>query len=489
MSKSPANVNSDMNVNLGKNHDENLGMPVKNKNLARKVIKNLASIKMAVVIIVLLGVITAWGTFVEAHYNDAAAAFKIVYGSIWMYGTMGLLAACLIAVMIDRWPWQKRHIGFVAAHIGIITLMVGALVTRYFGIDGSLFLEPGQTSHFVQTNETVLSLYSSLDGVKWTKMAEKPVDFFAKRPSSSQPVTVELPNGSIKIVEYLPYAFRDDKVVESKRTTAGAGVRFQIQNPRVSQTEWLVQQTSESEVVKNLGPAQVILSGKATSKVEGRNAIVLIPKLKSSDEINYEVHTQRAPSAIKRGTIKAGDSFETGWMGLVFRLIKYIPRAEERVTYNGSEQSTPATTSAIRLEYEGQEHWLGLNSTIRLFSDQAVYVLAYENTRISLDFNIMLKEFHIGRYPGTIRAASYESAVVVADKGDVTISMNEPLKHHGYTLYQSSFQEDEQHRPTLSILSVNRDPGRWIKYLGSLLIVLGTLHLFYFKRRSSKAAK
>lgn len=451
---------------------------------------------MAVVIIILLGVITAWGTFVEAQFNDSAAAFKIVYGSFWMYGTLGLLTACLIAVMIDRWPWQKKHFGFVAAHIGIITLLMGALITRYFGIDGMLFLEPGMSSNHVQLNDTVLSLYSSMDGVKWTKIGGMPVDFFANRPSEQKPFPIELPNGTAKVVEFLPYAFKDEKIVATERPSAGAAVRFQIQNPRVSMTEWLVQQTTHSEVVKNLGPAQVILksglTNSATEKsgalVQGKNAVVLMPQ-KDSDALEYEVHTQRDPKNIKRGIIKAGESFETGWMGLVFRVIKYIPRAEEKVSFKGNDQSTPVTVPAVRLNYEGRDFWIGLNSTVRLFSDQAVFVLAYENKRIALDFGLTLNEFRIGRYPGTIRAASYESAVTVPGQGEVVISMNEPLKHHGYTLYQSSFQEDEQHRPTLSILSVNRDPGRWVKYIGSLLIVLGTLYLFYFKRRSARQTK
>ena len=81
------------------------------------------------------------------------------------------------------------------------------------------------------------------------------------------------------------------------------------------------------------------------------------------------------------------------------------------------------------------------------------------------------------------RAASYESEVLVegTDK-QVKISMNEPLVHKRYTFYQASFQEDPQGRATASILSVNYDPGRWLKYLGSALIVLGAIIMFYFRR-------
>jgi cytochrome c biogenesis protein ResB len=65
--------------------------------------------------------------------------------------------------------------------------------------------------------------------------------------------------------------------------------------------------------------------------------------------------------------------------------------------------------------------------------------------------------------------------------------MNEPLKHGGYTLYQASFQQGPTGEPIASILSVNYDPGRWIKYLGSLIICLGVIWLFYQKRRTARA--
>jgi cytochrome c biogenesis protein ResB len=72
--------------------------------------------------------------------------------------------------------------------------------------------------------------------------------------------------------------------------------------------------------------------------------------------------------------------------------------------------------------------------------------------------------------------------VDVPGRGAVVISMNEPLKKDGYTFYQSSFEQNERGEATVSILSVNHDPGRWIKYLGSFLIVLGSSMLFWFRR-------
>jgi cytochrome c biogenesis protein ResB len=71
---------------------------------------------------------------------------------------------------------------------------------------------------------------------------------------------------------------------------------------------------------------------------------------------------------------------------------------------------------------------------------------------------------------------------------EAIISMNEPLEMKGYTIYQASY-EDADPRPVTSIFSVNRDPGRPWKYLGSALIVLGSVLLFAAKYRRKKSTE
>jgi len=66
--------------------------------------------------------------------------------------------------------------------------------------------------------------------------------------------------------------------------------------------------------------------------------------------------------------------------------------------------------------------------------------------------------------------------------------MNEPLKFGGYTFYQASYNQDERTgEPTATVLSVNYDPGRWIKYLGSLILSVGIIWLFVQTRKRKTA--
>jgi hypothetical protein len=86
--------------------------------------------------------------------------------------------------------------------------------------------------------------------------------------------------------------------------------------------------------------------------------------------------------------------------------------------------------------------------------------------------------------PGTMDPASYESFVRLFSKEGPTehhIYMNNPLKHSGFTFYQASYFKDENDNFG-TVLSVNADPGRFIKYLGALLVVLGAI--WHFSIRS-----
>jgi cytochrome c biogenesis protein ResB len=115
---------------------------------------------------------------------------------------------------------------------------------------------------------------------------------------------------------------------------------------------------------------------------------------------------------------------------------------------------------------------------------------------VALPFAVRLDHFQIDRYEGSMDPASYSSRVTVFDdrqaakagRENVVISMNEPLTVQGITLYQSSY-EDAQPRPTVSVFSVNHDPGRIWKYIGSLLIVAGAILLFAVKYWKAYASK
>lgn len=447
------------------------------------ILKFLASLKLAVIILISMAIITAVGTIVEAQY-DATIAAKWVYHTFWMYGILGALSVNLIAVMVDRWPWQPRHVAFLLAHIGILIILIGAWVTQQFGVDGSMRFGIGEKSRLVTVGETELTIYSSFDGDNFSKVFDQPVDFF-KEPPESKPILFSGLNADIKVKSFDPFVLATERIVPTQESNNGAALRFTISNANVNVTQWVVQRAKGRTEGFALGPAQVVLGEVAPGDVQG-NTIQFIPQ---GDKLKYVLHNRKSEVKPITGVITEGGEIQTQWMGLKIHILSYYPQAKRTWVFKSLERPVAGSTSTITLEFQGQDHQIQLNDIARFFTDNAAYIVRYSNRMVDIGEDLELLKFEIGRYQGTMRAMSYQSLVKVPELGEVLISMNEPLKYKGYTFYQASFEEDERGQPKASILSVNYDPGRWIKYLGSLLIVLGTIHLFWFKKWTARKNK
>tara|TARA_R110000868_G_C10970322_1_gene769708 strand:+ start:2337 stop:5315 length:2979 start_codon:yes stop_codon:yes gene_type:complete len=107
------------------------------------------------------------------------------------------------------------------------------------------------------------------------------------------------------------------------------------------------------------------------------------------------------------------------------------------------------------------------------------YRLELRHKRSYLPFSIELVNFKVDRYASSTKAQSYSSEVILKD-GDMAwrsvISMNEPLRYKGYTLFQSSFIEGSR---DTTVLAVVNNIGRLFPYISSSILCLGLLiHLF-----------
>jgi len=94
--------------------------------------------------------------------------------------------------------------------------------------------------------------------------------------------------------------------------------------------------------------------------------------------------------------------------------------------------------------------------------------------------------------PGTMTPASFESFVDLFDGTSSKahhLFMNNPLDYRNFTFYQASYFQLGQGQGYGSVLSVNYDPGRPWKYLGSLLLVLGSTWHFYLQKKKKKGPK
>ena len=107
------------------------------------IFKFLASLKLAILLLVVIIVATAAGTYYETQYSPEMAR-RCVYGSVWFDAWLTLLCVNLFCVAAIRYPWKPHQTGFVITHAGIIILLIGAMIDRHWGIEGFVELHRGR---------------------------------------------------------------------------------------------------------------------------------------------------------------------------------------------------------------------------------------------------------------------------------------------------------------------------------------------------------
>lgn len=103
------------------------------------------------------------------------------------------------------------------------------------------------------------------------------------------------------------------------------------------------------------------------------------------------------------------------------------------------------------------------------------YNISLRNRHHKLPFSIYLNDFEKLDHAGTNMARAYSSRVKVTQgkSSDSTkIYMNHPLRRNGYTLYQSSFVQQNIEE---SIFQVVHNKGQWIPYISIFIIFAGLL--------------
>lgn len=462
------------------------------------------SLKFAVVIILGLACALIVATVLESKYDTPTAQYW-VYQTTAFYGLLALLGWLIFAVAISRLPWKFRHLPFLCAHLGIILLLYGSWLTFQFGIDGSMTVVEGRTESTIDLTDPLLLV--SDEG----KVSTTPVPWL---PPNATFRPIEIPDYGLRVAEFISRA--EPKVDFIPATgaldLAAPAIRLKIAGGpsappfmRMGQESW-IWGGDATWMKQQVGPAMLSMSPNTDMLAFSAKGPEISMRLDPKRSIlHVAVQTTEGKKTelafpFKEPKDLVGTVIKTGWkFDATATILEWIPRAMTDVKFAPAriQYGATASNSAILLrtmEIPGvasSKIWLGLG-------DRATFdipegggktkrvTIGYFPRRVILPFGVKLEAFKIDRYQGTMNPSEFSSLVSVdgAASGEKVsnhlISMNEPLKFGGYTFYQASYV-DAQPRPTTSILSVNQDPGRWMKYIGSILIVLGTIWLFAMK--------
>lgn len=515
-----------------------------------------ASIRFAIPVMIALVIAMIAGTVIESRSGTEFARIA-VYHSFWFYGIQAAIALSLTLAMLNRIPLRKRLLGFYLVHIALLILMGGAVVTRYFGVDGTIELHPNEETSAIKFDEDRVSLRFNGE--------EKSLNLAPAIREQVVDARLELGAGHIAtVVKYLPYAQPERQWVSNDGAWISTWTlknqrmeeEIELSNLRGSQipdrveigalrievmaheearalfealrdprTKFILKNV-RSGVTVVLPSLEKTLRGKigasafAMTRVENpriqlttfelatdEGVFKFFPRFSAAPVSNHMTADESAPyrfvslESYRNGSsiilfrdasgachviYGKGDQWaETAyrgaivlpWMDLRLQLkSEHLNQApiETFVEAKPSKEAERNLKAAlVRISGDGktEEAWL-IDRDAVAFTKFGISGKIAKRSE-TLPFAMTLEKFKMDRVPGMETPASYESFVRVKGMNEtVHIYMNHPFKAEGFTFYQSSYFQDER-GAYHSVLSVNKDPGRAIKYLGSILLVIG----------------
>ena len=564
----------------------------------------LISVKLAVALIIVIMAVLAAGTLIES-LQGAAAAKIIVYNSLWFSILILFLSLNVFAVALSRLPWKKKHLGFVMTHLGILMLLGGALVSRYYMIDGQVAIAKGETESFITLPEPLVQVQSPDKGKLWAfRLPQKAfawegdeafgegrgpfsfellnfypkaevVERYTPAPNGSPAVLVKLHGGISEQEKWLVQGDPHKGTVEmgparvilakelitppaEDPTTGDSMLTFEIGGGKVSvpvtaamtlpatfpleNTEYtvtllevfrhgvvaegkLIDQASNTGSDAWVNPAvKLRLEGAGVAedhtafakfpdfptlhgqepKPSGVKVGFHVPGVEAAEASDREVRVvlgdggkpriqMKHQGKLQTMEVTPGEPLTTDWKGISLEVAEYIPKAEKELVFtplpNISEQDGAVSAVRLAISGGGEKHvvWLRLGTPETVKLNGEPYLVAYTMKRIPLGFKLKLVNFVKADYPGTRNPASFSSDVVLTDAmqgvtEEAHISMNEPLDYRGFKIYQSGYIQGVG-EPDVSIFAVSRNPGIWLTYLGSLVMVLGIVVMIIARKQ------
>ncbi len=204
------------------------------RSIVWRVIHQLGSLQLALILLATIAIACAIATFAESNFNTKIAQ-TYIYKAPWFQVWLAVLCVNLFAVTLTRWPWQKRHIGFVVTHYGIITLLIGAMIGMQTGFEGNVTLrKDAPPVNRVTTSRSIIQLQSPADSALYLMRFEAE----ATRPTARRPRTFSVPGTELKVVadDFSPNLIREQKLVASEAPTAGQAVLLKLSSLMAGQS-------------------------------------------------------------------------------------------------------------------------------------------------------------------------------------------------------------------------------------------------------------
>ena len=476
------------------------------RRIISRTVKRAGSLNIAIFLLTVIAIVCGWATFVELDFGTSAAQ-QLIYRSGWFYALGFLLAVNILCATLARLPWRLKHLPFLIAHAGILLLLAGCWLTHYDTLEGEMAIFEGEESaEAIRSDRRAIFAqfrYES-DGIINPSHSSLSVAPANNTPFSEGKRGMEQKNPNVGIIKRRTVKIPFSGGVFNRSAYSRDGWREQVLQPALDA------RPAAHGLADRLGRLVfrahcALVRWAARASLKGQNRTLYDAGGLKIEQLDYRCGGAIDPFAPVSETPGPFDKE---------RANEFYAQVKLRVTLDSTEQTFWLTAIPNQIpNTDVLAHTMaGKDRTCRL---------TLENERFDPGFSIRVKKFEARYEPGTTTASSFSSLVdcVPTDskqadsdrsaRRDVLIQMNKPLRYRapggrGFRVYQSSFRgpfepgsapfesmvvkkitrDASQPREKIyqTVLSLNGDPGRIPKYVGSILAIFGTLLMIRRKK-------
>ncbi|MDY0401843.1 cytochrome c biogenesis protein CcsA [Sulfurovum sp.] len=443
-------------------------------------LKQLLSMKMAVLVLFIFGVTAGVATFIENDYGTQTAQ-ALIYKAKW-FEVFLLYFVMILIYNILKFKSYKNKFPVFLFHFSFLVIALGALITRYVGYEGIMHIREGHQSS-VMVSDVKLLQVAVTDGETGGSLEKELYLSSMTKNSLHESLKAGEKKVEVELLRYFP-TFHEKiiedangkKILELKISTGSKGENYFIAK---GETKTFDQFDIAYESVPKEGKPTLVLK-------EGENGLTVeFPYIIQTLNMNDQSQGELSPGT---NDFKQRMLYRFGSNAVVLKAIhpkaRLVVDSDDLKNQSGKPEFVEFKVSVgeesriiATTPYKGQ------TGKLHQFELDGVKIdLRVGAKIINLPFAIRLDDFKLERYPGSMTPSSYASDVTLIDKEKgidqpYAIYMNHVLDHRGYRFFQSSYDPDEKG----TVLSVNHDPGTWPTYIGYILLTLGMFWSLFIK--------
>jgi len=309
------------------------------------ILATVGSLWFAGLMLMLLLIGMACATVFESQFGTEQALARF-YGSWWFKLLLVLTGVSVAAALALRLPFNRRQLGFVLTHGGLLAVMAGAIATMVWGVNGQVAVGEGETVDAFQVRRDVLSLASRRDNSEVSAvLADRAFGGFRAVEQPKAP-TLSAGDLNVSILRYVPDSTSVERVVDDNPRLQPA-IKVSLGGP-TDQPQWIFADQS----VK-FGPRQVAFRAA-----------------RDEDELTRLLVAEASPEEAGVGLLRiehAGQTHELavadctaaaaplGKTGLSVRVLRYLPHATVAADNQVINASDRPVNPAVEVEITGPD--------------------------------------------------------------------------------------------------------------------------------------